>query len=223
MEENTIKEESIKQEEIISANEPTKNADKKLIKINKKTIIIIAIIVALGVLFFVLRGIFVVATVNGSPISRLSVISKLEKTSGKSLLDSVITEKLIQGEAKAKKIVLTDDEVSAEIKKIKDQIIAQGGDINALLAEQGMSMDDLEKQIMLQKQVEKLVGDKISVTDEEINEYIKDNSVSIPSGQETTMRDQIKSELAGQKINTAAQTLITELKAKAKIKYFVKY
>ena len=192
-------------------------------KINIKTVILIAVIIALGVLAYIYKGLFIAATVNGSPISRLSIIQKLEKASGKNLLDSFITEKLVQKEADAKKIVVSNDEINGEIKKIEDQIVAQGSTLEAALSAQGMSMDDLKKQIILQKEVEKLVADKINVTDEEVAQYIKDNAISIPEGQEATATAQIKDELRNQKLSTEGNTLIATLKSQAKIRYFVNY
>ena len=196
---------------------------KKSIQINTRTAIIIAIVIIIGVLAYIYKGVFIAATVDGSPIMRLTIIQKLEKTSGKNLLDSLINERLIQNEARTKNIIVSDDEVNSQIKTIESQIATQGGTLDAALAEAGMSMDDLKKQIMAQKEIEKLLADKINVTDEEVAQYIKDNKVSIPQGQEATMADQIKSEMRNQKISTEAQTLITNLKSKAKIQRFVNY
>jgi len=192
-------------------------------KISIKTAIIIVVIIALGVLAYVFKGLFIVATVNGSPISRLAIIRELKKASGKDLLDSLIVKKLVQNEANAKKIVVSDDEINEEIKKIEDQVIAQGATLDAALAAQGMSMEDLRKQIIFQKEVEKLVADKINVTDEEVAQYIKDNAISIPEGQEATTIAQIKDELRNQKLSTEANVLIAALKSQAKIRYFVNY
>ena len=196
---------------------------KKSIQINTRTAIIIAIVIIIGVLAYIYKGVFIAATVDGSPIMRLTIIQKLEKTSGKNLLDSLINERLIQNEARTKNIIVSDDEVNRQIKTIESQIATQGGTLDAALAEAGMSMDDLKKQIMAQKEIEKLLADKINVTDEEVAQYIKDNKVSIPQGQEATIVDQIKSEMRNQKISTEAQTLITNLKSKAKIQRFVNY
>ena len=196
---------------------------KKSIQINTRTAIIIAIVIIIGVLAYIYKGVFIAATVDGSPIMRLTIIQKLEKTSGKNLLDSLINEKLIQNEVRAKNIIVSDDEINSQTKTIESQIATQGGTLDAALAEAGMSMDDLKKQIMAQKEIEKLLADKINVTDEEVAQYIKDNKVSIPQGQEATIVDQIKSEMRNQKISTEAQTLITNLKSKAKIQRFVNY
>jgi len=211
------------QTESLNTQEHQQKADKKSIKISIKTAIIIVVIIALGVLAYVYKGLFIAATVNGIPISRLAIIQELEKASGKNLLDSLITEKLVQNEANAKKIIVSDDEINGEIKKIEDQIVAQGGTLDAALAAQGMSMENLKKQIILQKEVEKLVVDKINVTDEEVAQYIKDNAISIPEGQEATTTAQIKDGLRNQKLSTEGNALIATLKSQAKIRYFVNY
>jgi len=193
------------------------------IKINRKTAIIIAVVVILGALAYVSRGFFIAALVDGSPISRWSVISRLEKSSGKNLLNSLITQKLIQNEAKAKNIIISNDEVNKEIEKIKEEIATQGGTIDEALASQGMSLEDLKLQIVLQKDLEKLLGDKAAVTDQEIAQYISENKIVLPVGQEATTTEQVKNELKNQKVNQGADALIAELKSKAKINYFVNY
>jgi len=211
------------QTESLNAQEHQKKADKKSIKISIKTAIIIVVIIVVGVLAYVYKGLFIAATVNGSPISRLAIIHELEKASGKSLLDSLITEKLVQNEANAKKIVVSNDEINGEIKKIEDQIVAQGATLDAALVARGMNMEDLKKQIIFQMEIEKLVADRINVTDEEVAQYIKDNAISIPEGQEATTTAQIKDELRNQKLSTEGNALIATLKSQAKIRYFVNY
>lgn len=215
------------QEESAEAPERKPEADKKVIKIRKKTVIILVIIaviiIVLAVLAYIYKGLFIAAAVDGSPISRLAVIQKLEKASGKSLLDSLIAEKLVENEVKAKGIVVSDDEVNAEIKNVGDQIAAGGSTLDEALAAQGMSMNDLKTQITLQKKLEKLVADKIGVTDEEIAKYIKDNAISIPKGEEATTTAQIKDALKNQKLKTESGNLVDTLKAQANIQYFVNY
>ncbi|MEI7620778.1 MAG: hypothetical protein WCJ57_04400, partial [Candidatus Falkowbacteria bacterium] len=153
----------------------------------------------------------------------LAIIKELEKTSGNSLLDSIITEKLIQKEISAKKIVISSEEVDAEIKRIEGQIAIQGDTIEVALAAQGMSMDDLRKKIAIQKGLEKMVADKVAVTDQEVAKYIKDSGASIPKGQEATINAQAKAELSNQKLDDEIQSLISDIKSKAKIQYFVNY
>lgn len=216
------KKEEKKIESIID-QDTQEGGDKKSIKINKKIIIIFGVLILVMVLIYALRGFFVVATVDGSPISRLSIIQKLEKVSGKSLLDSMISEKLIQREASSKKIVISDDEVNAYIKTIEDQFAGQGNSLAEALSTQGMTMDDYKKQVILRKQVEKLLSNKINVTDEEVMQYIKDSGIEIPEGQEVLLKEEIKKSLIEDRFSEEAQKFVNNLKLEAKINYFVNY
>lgn len=217
------KEDQVEATQLPESEKKVEKKLNKLKKLNKKTIIILAIVVVLGVLVYFGRGLFIAATVNGQPISRWSVITMLEKESGKSLLESMVIEKIIAIEAKSKNVVVSDEDISAEIKKIEADITAQGGTLELALAQQGLTLDVVKKQILLQKQVEKLLADKIVVSDEDIAKYITDNQVTVPAGQEATFNEQIKADLVAEKLNTEAQAYIAELKEKAKIKYFVNY
>ena len=218
MDNNTINEEPLK-----ANSEAEKKTEKRAIRISFKTMIVLVAIIAIGALFYVGKGWFIVATVDGSPISRLSIIGKLEKASGKTLLDTLITEKLIQNEAKEKGIVVSEEEVNSEIKKVQDQVTVQGGTLEAALVAQGMDMQDLKSRITLQKDLEKLLADKTNVTDSEVEQYVKDNKVSVPQGQEAAMSAQVRDALVNQKLVKEADTLIAALKSRAKIQYFVNY
>jgi len=219
MENNT----TITKTKTIKSEKNKEKADKKLIKINKKTIIIIAIIIAVGALAYIYKGLFVAAVVDGSPISRLSVIRELEKSSGKNLLDSLIVEKVIQNEITSKGIIINNEEIDETIKKIEDQIIAQGSTLNEALTMQGMTLEDLKEQLIAQLGLEKLIADKINVTDEEIAQYIKSNSITIPEGQEDIANIQIGEQLKNQKISMESNILVNSLKSKANILYFINY
>lgn len=216
MENNTIPAQS-------SDNQWYKLASEKFKKINPKTAIIIAAIIVVAGLAYIYKGLFIAATVDGIPIGRLDVIKRLESSSGKNVLDSLIIEKLVQREASRNNIVISDDEVNAEIKKIEDQVKASGATLEEALSAQGMTMEDLKEQIILQKEVEKLVADKITVTDEEVAQYIKDNKITLPAGNEATTTAQIKEGMRSQKLSIEANALITALKSQAKIRYFVNY
>ena len=216
---------NIIQTESLNTPEHQQEADKKSfkIKISIKTAIIIAVIILAGALIYIYKGLFIAVIVDGSPISRLTIIRNLEKASGKNLLDSLITEKLIQNEVNAKGVIVSNDELNARIATIQDQIAAQGSTLDAALASRNMTIEELRKQIVLQIEVEKLIADKINITDEEVTQYIKDYAISIPKGQEATTTAQIKDDLKNQKIGAEADTLITALRSQANIRYFINY
>lgn len=193
------------------------------IRISLKTTIIIACVILIGALLFVYKGLFIAATVNGSPISRLAVIHELESTSGKSTLDNLIIEKLIKEEAEKQNIKVTDDEINKEIGNAEKQIVSQGGTLDQALASQNMTLDNLKDQILVEKELEGLLADKIQVTPADVATYIKDNKITIPAGQESTYNDQITGQLRQQKLSGVANEYITSLRSNASVNYFVNY
>ncbi len=219
----------VKQNEVelvsVSESEPLKIKKFQMIirKINLKTTIIIAVVIVVGALAYIYKGSFIVATVNGNPISRLAVIGKLEKASGKKTLDSLITQKLIADELDKKKITVTDDEINADIKNIEDQIAAQGSTLAQALTAQGMTTADLKDQVSINLRMEKLLADKTQVSDDEISQYIKDNKLTVPKGQEARYNDQIRNQLKSNKINQAAKDWVSSIRSQASIRYFVNY
>ena len=212
-------------EETKSSTESEQSADKKQkqITISIKAAIVIGVIIVVGALAYRYKGLLVAATVNGSPISRFSVIEELEKKSGKATLDALIIQKLIAVEAQKKGITVNDNDVNAEIKKIEEQLKEQGKTLAEALSAQGMTEEDLRVQLATQKKLEKLLADKIQVTDEEIAQFIKDSKIVIPAGQEDSYKNQARDQIQQNKLNDAVGVFIDSLRSTAKIKYFVSY
>lgn len=204
---------------------PPTVATKKLV-ISKKMVVIaivVILVLALAALIYRSRSFFIAATVNGSTISRLTVIKELEKVSGKNVLNAMIERQLIADEALKKNISVSQDEVNTEMAKIEEQIKAQGSTLDQALTAENMTRDDLIQQLTTQKKLEKILADKIAVSDEEAVKYLKDNAVVVPEGQDSEYQTKAKDLLRQQKLSLEAGTLMTSLKAAAKIKYFVTY
>lgn len=183
-----------------------------------------AVILILVALFFA-KGLFVAATVNGSPIGRLSVIKALEQQGGKQVLEALINQRIIETELNKQKISVTQEEIGEEIKKIEAQVASQGGGtLKDALATQGMTEEKLREQITIQKKLEKLLAAAITVSSAEIDAYIKDNKVVSPKGVKTEdFRKELSDQLKQQKFQQEAQKWVSGLTAGAKIKYYVNY
>lgn len=171
-------------------------------------------------LIYVFRGLFVAVIVNNQPISRLAVVRELEKKGGKQVLNTLVSETLILQEAQKNKIVVNDQEVNQEIKKIEDNFKGQGQSFDQALAAQGLTRADFNKEVRMQKIIEKLLAPKIKVADQEIKDYIDKNKENLPPN--ATPAD-IKTQLEQQKLRQVYQTWMAELQKKAKIIYFVNY
>lgn len=204
-------------------NVPEK-VEPKLYKMNKAYVILAIVLVAIGLLAYKYRSLFVAATVNGQPISRIAVIKEAEKQSGKQTLSNLVRNTLIEQEAKKQNITVTDKEIDAEIKKVEGTLAKQGQKLDQVLALQGITKEDLRKLIRLDKIVGKLVGKDIKVTDKEIDEYVAKNQESLPQDQsEAQIRKSVKERLRQQQLNSKVQTWLESLQKKAKVQYFVQY
>ncbi|MDO8443124.1 MAG: SurA N-terminal domain-containing protein [bacterium] len=199
------------------------DASNKKITISIKTATIVGVVIVALAILFAIKGLFIAAMVNGSPISRLSVIQELERNSGKAALESLIVKKLINNEANKNDIKVTDDEVNIEIANAEAQIKSQGGTLEEALASQGMTLEILKKQIAIQKKLEGLLADKIQVTDADKEKFIADNKIEIPKGEEVSYDNQITQEIKQQKLNAESKTFVDSLKAANTIRYFVSY
>lgn len=199
----------------------------KDLKKNKKkrtTLITLLLLVALAIFVYKNIGLFIVASVNGKPISRISLIKELENQGGKQVLDSLITKQVILGEAAKKKISISDKELSDKIDEIKDNLKKQGTDLESALKYQNQSMKDFKDSIKTRLIVEKLLADKATVTDEEVKEYYDKNKKSFDKAKTfEELKDSIKEQIYQGKLSQEYQKWITDIKSKAKINYFVNF
>lgn len=197
---------------------------KAKIKLSKKYAVALVAIVLIGAAVYFGKGFIVAAIVNGKPISRYAVIASLEKTQGTQALDNLVTEALIKQEVKKAGVVTTKEEIDAELAKIETQLTAQSLTLDQALAKEKITKAELIAQITLQKQLEKMLSKDITVTDEEIKTYIETNKAYLPTdATPEALNAQVKAQLVQQKLSAQYQTWIADIKAKAKINYFVTF
>ncbi len=181
-----------------------------------------AVLIVLGLLF-AFKGIFVAAMVDGHFISRHAVVSELERQGGKDTLDNLIDKQLIAAEAKSKNIAITEDEINEEIKKFEDQFSAVGQTLDEVLETENLTRENLRDQIKIRKMIEKLIGDKANISEEDLNKNITDSQITLPAGQEEETKNQVREQMKQEKLAELSMDLIKELRSKAKIYNFVEY
>ena len=191
---------------------------------NKKLILVVFLLLIIA---FFSKSLFFAALVNGKPISRLSIIKDLEKRGGKPTLDALISRELILQEASKKKLRVTKEELDKRTKEIEKSTEKQGQKLDQLLTMQGMTREDFGDQLYVQLILEKILIDKIKVTDKEIDDYLKklaeDPSVLEITPTPAPGRNEVRDQLRQDKLQKEAQTLVENLKKSAKIAYFVNY
>jgi len=191
----------------------------------KNSVFFLALIVVLiaGALYY-FRGYFVAATVNGQPISRYSVIRQLESQAGQEVLQGKITEALIRQEANSRGIEVTDTEIDTEIATLRSEFEAQGQDFQQILDLQGMSMDELRKQIQIQLMVEKMFSEDVDVTQEEIDQYIADYGETLPEYENDEQRlAAVRENLEQTELVDSFQAWLQTAQSNADIKYLFEY
>ncbi len=175
----------------------------KNFKAHKKPWLISIVVVGL-ILAVVIPHLFV-AFVDKKPISIISYYQMLDSKYGKDLKEQMISEQLVDDEARARGVSISDAQINSEISKYETQA-SGSANLTTLLSQQGLTMDSFKRQIKLQLEVQKMFGDKISVTDDEVSKYIDQNKAQLPDPITNQVKQQIKDQLKQQKTVTDFQT-----------------
>lgn len=117
------------------------------------------------------------ATVNGTKITEKDLFSTLQSYYGDSVvsvLDRMVSEEVVNQEAKAKNITLADKDLTDEVSALK---LDYGTDENfqSFLSYYGMSEDDLKKELKLSALVRLLLQSDVTITDEAVQAYFDEN------------------------------------------------
>lgn len=208
--------------QVVETLTPTEKSDSKKPYFLYGVIATAVALVLIGFLFT--RGYLIAATVNGSPISRMALTERLENQDGKQTLEAMVREKVLNDEFSRLGITVEAGAVAEEIKTIEAQVSAQGGTLDQALAQQGMTMEALEDQIEAQLKLEKALGEKVTVSKEEIETYVAENGIQVPEGEPIeAFNEEIAEQLKQQKFQAEAQTWVAEVTEKAIINYYVKF
>lgn len=184
-----------------------------------KTALII-LVLGLGAIFISNKGLLVAAIVDGKPIFRWELNSVLVSRFGKQTLEGMVSERLI-GEAAAKAgVSVSQADIDAKTKALVESL-GSGMTIDQLLQYQGMSRADFDSQLKLQLTVEKLLGRDVTVTDDEVTNYIATNSATLTATDEAGLKKEARDVIMSQRVNEKLQPWFTQLKAKAKILRFL--
>jgi hypothetical protein len=182
---------------------------------------------SIGLLIFAVayfgRSLFVAATVNGKPISRLTLIRQLEQESGNMVMENLITKQLVLQEARRNNININESEIDREIDEIKISIEAQGTTLEDALAIEGKSMQHLRDAIEMDLVIEKLFGSEVNVTQEDARDYFDQNEMFFEGQTYEELEERIIDNLAKQEVYDNYNLWLTQAKADAQIKYFINF
>ncbi len=184
---------------------------------------IVAIILGIIILGLigVNKGWVIAAVVNNKPIFRLTLNTALVSRYGTQTLENMISEQLIADEAKRQKVSVTQKEIDAQQQEILKSF---GGNVTIedVLKYQGMTKADFDQQIRLQMLLTKIIGKDITISDEDVTNYIATNESTLVATDSDGMKKEAKDAILMQKVGEQLQTWYAALKEKAKIYRFIK-
>jgi hypothetical protein len=180
------------------------------------------LVIIIGFLLYRYRGQLIVATVNGQPIFRTSLIKELEQQGGQKVLDSLIAKTLILQEGKKKNIVISQEEIDKEIEEIEKSLMQQGQDLAQVLVARGLSRRTLAEEIKIQKILEKATAKEVAVTEEEMKKFYEEEASSLAAGTSfEEMQESIKAQLEQEKKSEQIQVWLQSIHDQAKINYLL--
>ncbi len=119
----------------------------------------------------------VVASVNGEPITKDQLYDTMVQQYGPDVLDSLISDKIVELESKAKNITITDADIDKELQKYIEQYGGQAA-FEQALASSGYTMDAIKKNVKMNLTMVKLLEPEITITDDELQKYFDENKSS---------------------------------------------
>lgn len=172
-------------------------------------ILVIALIVVLIKPPFGGGGGGTVATVNGANITEDELFEAMKTSYGDSTLETLITKKLVQQEADAASIEISEQDVTDEIEIIKLEFGSEE-EFNGILMQNGLTIEDLREDMRLNAMVRKVLESKTDVTDEEIKTYFDANQ-----GKFGGTEDQVRASHILVATKEEADAILADLKAGA--------
>ncbi|MBT2662912.1 peptidylprolyl isomerase [Bacillus sp. ISL-45] len=117
------------------------------------------------------------ASINGEKITKEELDTKLTEMYGPDILDSLITNKVIEMEAAKEKVKVTGNEIDEELKKLEE---SYGGEeaFAAALEQNQVPMDRIREDIEVYLLAEKMIGSSIDVSEDELKTYFEENKDS---------------------------------------------
>ena len=135
-------------------------------------IAVVAALAVVAIVWVVVTNATAVAIVNGQRITRRAFVNRLEQITGEQVLSDLINEQLIGQAAKKAKITVTSAEVDAEMEKLREQI---GPSFDSVLAQYGMTVEDLQKNMELNLLVFKVSTKDVTVSEDALMSFFEEH------------------------------------------------
>jgi foldase protein PrsA len=135
----------------------------------------VIVVAAIAVVLIIGRGASeTVAKVGDQKITKEELYNELVEYYGAQVLDSMIVEKIIEMELEKENVTVSDEELEEEMNNV---IGSYGGLDNVMmqLAAQGLTIENLEQDVLASLKTLKLIEPRLVATEEEVVEFFEYN------------------------------------------------
>lgn len=182
--------------------------------------IVILLAVVFVLLFAANKGWIVAATVNGKPIYSWDLNSTLRVRYGQQTLEGMIGEMLIANEAQKAGVSVTAADLAV---KQKEVLASLGTDVSIddFLKFQGLTKTDFEHQLKVQLTVERLLTKGLTISDDDINNYIATNRATLTATEPAKLKEEARQMIVSNTVSEKLQTWFTQIRQKAAVMKFL--
>ncbi len=125
----------------------------------------------------------VVAKVGSESITKGDLYSTLVDQYGDGALDTLIAEKIVKLESEKKDLTVKDSEIEKELESIKGSYDSEEA-FNDALTSSGANLDSVRENIKVFLLTEKLLKDRVTISDDQIKEYFEANKDSFAQAEQ---------------------------------------
>lgn len=182
-----------------------------------KILFAIPIIIALlALLLWRNKGLILVATVNNQPVWRWDLEQRFVSRFGTQTLEEMVNEQILKNEASKQGITVTEADLNNKTSEIEKTLEGKVT-LKDALKQQGMTMEDFNRQLEVQIMIEKLTAKKVTVTDKDISDFIEQNKENMMAKDEAGMKAEAKAAVLQSKQDQEFQKIFADLKKNAKV------
>ncbi len=187
--------------------------------LNRKLLVASLIVLGLALLGYRFLPWLVPVTVGKKPITRLDVYRQMDKAYGQQTLNDLVNQAILKQAIKKANVKVDDAKVQAQIDKLNKQFEKLGG-LDKVLAQRGLTINDLKDQIKTQLAIEEILKDKINPSEEEIKKEYEKNKDTLYKGKKfEEVKDSIAQSLKQAKLSKAFVDWFKQVKKDIKVKY----
>ncbi len=116
----------------------------------------------------------VVARVGGEVITKDELYDFMVQQTGQEALDNLVVKKIIELEAEDQNIEVTAEEIDKEVEELAEYYGGKDA-MTQTLAMYNINLDQVREDVTVNIKLEKLLSQRIKITDEEIQEHFQDH------------------------------------------------